>query len=138
MRRCATCGIEKEETEFNWRYKYKGERHVICRECQKGHNNRWLENHKEEQLEKIKERNNLQRQASREFIREYLSTHPCVDCGETDPIVLEFDHIHSKYKDIAVLVKESYSIATIRKEIAKCEVVCANCHRRRTHHRRNY
>lgn len=71
------------------------------------------------------------------FIRmvTYLQEHPCRDCGETDPVVLDFDHLPGQEKrfEIARAVNASTRAwSTIRVEIAKCEVVCANCHRRRT------
>lgn len=68
---------------------------------------------------------------NRAFIREYLSTHPCVDCGETRWEVLEFDHIKDKKYSISNMIAKS-SIATLSAEIEKCEVRCANCHRLKT------
>jgi hypothetical protein len=73
----------------------------------------------------------------REFLRgkvyDYLSIHSCVDCGESDPVVLEFDHVREKKEwDIAKMLTQAYSWDTILKEIAKCDVRCANCHKRRT------
>lgn len=68
------------------------------------------------------------------FIKDFLSTHPCVDCGEKDPIVLEFDHKDPETKlfNIGDATRSGYSIASIKEEIDKCEVRCANCHRRKT------
>ena len=66
-------------------------------------------------------------------VREYLNNHPCVDCGEDDPVVLEFDHVFdTKTANISDLVKTNHCWNTIIKEIQKCEVRCANCHRRIT------
>jgi len=63
----------------------------------------------------------------------YLSSHPRVDCGETDIRCLEFDHVHSnKAYNIATLIKNAASWSKIEAEIAKCEVRCANCHRLKT------
>lgn len=71
------------------------------------------------------------------FIQAYLETHPCVDCGETNPIVMEFDHVTSdKQEDISRMVYSGRSLASIQAEVAKCEVRCANCHRIATHRRR--
>ena len=61
----------------------------------------------------------------------YLAENPCVDCGETDPLVLEFDHQRDKRFEIARGMRDK-SWAEVSIEIEKCEVVCANCHRRRT------
>jgi len=64
----------------------------------------------------------------------YKMTHPCVDCGNADPIVLDFDHVNgNKRKSVSSM--RAYSLKTILKEIQKCEVVCSNCHRKRTYAR---
>lgn len=68
----------------------------------------------------------------------YLLDHPCVDCKEADPIVLEFDHMpgFEKKFEIGRAVGGSHrGWDAIMKEIEKCEVVCANCHRKRSHAR---
>ena len=62
---------------------------------------------------------------------EYLLEHPCVDCGEPDPIVLEFDHLVDKVSGIAQMLHRHVRWEVIAEEIQKCEVRCANCHRRR-------
>lgn len=66
---------------------------------------------------------------------EYLSTKACIDCGEKDPVVLEFDHRDqkTKFKKIASMLSGHYSWESVEKEIAKCEIRCANCHRRKTY-----
>lgn len=65
----------------------------------------------------------------------YLAAHPCVDCGETDLLVLEFDHVKKKSFCVASLMSHSWK--GIYREIKKCDVVCANDHRRRTAKRAN-
>jgi ArsR family metal-binding transcriptional regulator len=68
-----------------------------------------------------------------QFILEYLSSHPCVDCGESDPVVLDFDHVRDeKRMGICLMVNQAYARQVLETEIAKCDVRCANCHRRRT------
>lgn len=65
--------------------------------------------------------------------REWLSTHPCVDCGEIDPVVLEFHHVFGdKRRRMSLMIAGGYSEQSIRDEMRKCIVLCANCHRRRT------
>jgi Helix-turn-helix len=65
-------------------------------------------------------------------VLDHLRHHPCVECGEADPVVLEFDHLGKKTASVAELVSRTASMRAIDAEIARCEVVCANCHRRRT------
>lgn len=69
-----------------------------------------------------------------EYIGKYLSTHSCVDCGENDILVLEFDHKDriSKSSEISKMVKGRATLAKVIQEIQKCDVRCANCHRRKT------
>ena len=64
----------------------------------------------------------------------YFAEHPCVDCGERDIRCLEFDHRDraTKSANIAGLLRLVVSWDIICLEIEKCDVRCANCHRRRT------
>lgn len=71
------------------------------------------------------------------YLIDFFKTHPCSDCGETDPMVLEFDHLRDKSFNVAKGVRDR-SWQALKAEIAKCDVVCANCHRRRTAVRAKY
>lgn len=66
---------------------------------------------------------------------DYLSSRKCADCGENDPVVLEFDHTDRKmkFKTVAKMLSGHYSWESISREIDKCEIRCANCHRRKTY-----
>lgn len=68
----------------------------------------------------------------RKYVLNYLVSHPCVDCGESDPVVLDFDHQKGKIDNVSDLIKNRNSIELIAKEIDKCVIRCANCHRRKT------
>ena len=133
MKVCNSCRLPKDETEFNWRYKSLGIRHPTCRECQKPFRKNWYEgNAKERHLKNVKERKEEVRRLAREYVLAYLLTHPCIECVESDPRVLEFHHRYGKDKAISELIAGGYSIATIQAEIDKCDVLCANCHRKIT------
>lgn len=71
----------------------------------------------------------------REQIFSFLSKKSCLDCAESDPIVLEFDHVDrgAKFKTINKMLSGHYSWEAVLKEIEKCEIRCANCHRRKTY-----
>ena len=71
---------------------------------------------------------------------QYLSKHPCVDCGEKDVIVLDADHRIQEEKQMAVanMVKRSISWARIQMELNKCDIRCVNCHRKKTQKQLNY
>lgn len=66
------------------------------------------------------------------YVVEYLRNHPCTICGESDIVVLEFDHLRDKKHNIAVLIHGGWGLNALKKEIEKCQVLCANCHRRKT------
>ncbi len=73
------------------------------------------------------------RDTNRAVVYEYLSTHPCVGCGETDPVVLDFDHVDPETKLFSVgAMLSRQSTSAIRREMEKCVVRCGNCHRMRT------
>jgi len=71
----------------------------------------------------------------RQHLFELLTVRQCADCGEKDPLVLDFDHVDpkSKFKSVAKMLSGHYSWISVLKEIDKCEVRCANCHRRKTY-----
>ena len=71
---------------------------------------------------------------------EFLSDKKCKDCKESDPIVLDFDHRDpkEKTKPISRMLSGHYSWDSVLKEIQKCDIRCANCHRRRSYVQFNY
>ena len=88
----------------------------------------------------IKKQVNARRTSNRVAIRKLineLKSKPCADCRKKyPPHCMDFDHIKKgKRFNISEGARNNYSITTIRAEIAKCEVVCSNCHRIRTHSR---
>lgn len=77
----------------------------------------------------------ITRDKKREFILAYAHQKGCVDCGEDDPVLLEFDHVRGdKVTTVCQMAAGSFSLKRIMLEIEKCEVRCANCHRKRTAH----
>jgi 5-methylcytosine-specific restriction endonuclease McrA len=63
----------------------------------------------------------------------YLKKHPCVDCGETNVLALEFDHVHSKKFDVGTALVTNVTLDSLKQEIKKCVVRCSSCHRIKTH-----
>lgn len=97
----------------------------------------WYQRHKNEHRNRTRIAKDAAIRRNLVYVQEYLRRHPCVDCGENDTVVLEFDHVRGKkIQAVSRMVQDSQSIETIEEEILKCEVRCANCHRRITHKRR--
>jgi hypothetical protein len=135
MKICSSCKQVKNKSEFHSNRVKKDGLSSQCRSCKASSQRRWYVGHTKEQMERIQNRKTEYRNLNRQKIKDYLSVHPCVDCGEKDIIVLEFDHLKDKKFEICDM-SYSYSWDSILKEIEKCEVRCANCHRRITHKRR--
>lgn len=102
---------------------------------------RW-EGHKEKMKEyrdsgKAKMWRDVYNKRNRDYINNYLLNHPCIDCGNPDLRVLDFDHVRGeKEGNIADAPQKAWAMERLQKEIEKCDVRCANCHRIATHNRR--
>jgi hypothetical protein len=133
QKKCNHCQQFKDEEEFNWRFKSLGKRHPTCRDCQHEFNKAYYEGDaKERHLQQVRERTELAREAAREYVYQHLINHPCEECGESDPRVLEFHHVGEKDMEITRMISGGYSIKRIQNEIQSCQVLCANCHRKLT------
>jgi len=72
------------------------------------------------------------RKVAQEYVLKHLLKNPCKTCNEADPIVLDFDHISDKEFNISEAVSHGLSLDKLQKEMDKCDILCANCHRRKT------
>jgi hypothetical protein len=108
QRQCRKCNIFRPSTDF-----YGNS--TICKYC---HGN------------KAKDRRTKIRTDNLKRVLEYLLAHPCVDCGEKDPVVLEFDHVRGE-KRFTIGSHLWLPWNKIKSEIDKCDVRCSNCHKRR-------
>ncbi len=137
MKQCTHCWEWKDESEFNWRHegvKLWG----ICKECQRKQKVDWYHEHKEENREAKNQRTMDARNRARQYVLDYLSTHPCVECGESDPVVLEFDHLDNKDRAISEMIRDGVPLDKLEREMTKCQVLCANCHRRKTNQEKGW
>lgn len=131
LKPCLKCKELKPLDEFYKNKRMKDGLHNWCKLCKSEGTSKWYRSDPAIKKRMLKQ-NEARRQAAREFVLNYLLEHPCVDCREDDPIVLEFDHQFDKTMEVGRLMNGGYSQERILEEIEKCEVVCANCHRRRT------
>lgn len=132
MKRCVLCGQIKPVSEFNRKRASNDGRQDVCRGCNRQVSRDYYARNREKHLHAVQLRKQRARRVTAERLFEYLSAHPCVDCGESDVRLLEFDHLRDKAANIARLVGDAAAWDRILAEIAKCDVVCCNCHRRRT------
>ncbi len=133
MKVCTKCGPPAQPIEnFAIRSRAKGTRQAMCKTCQNAYVRQHYQTYRAKYIKKARLWSNNQSKVNAAFVIDYLRHHPCVDCGESDIVVLEFDHLRDKLMDVSVLCRGGYSLEKVKHEIAKCEVVCANCHRRRT------
>ena len=124
---CPRCNEEKPIDAFN---KRSGRAHsTYCREC----NRDYLRTHYAANPNYYLAKNQRQKRSNRDRMVEYLADKKCIDCGESDPVVLQFDHRDgvTKIRNVSHMIPH-YSWAAIMAEIAKCDIRCANCHARRT------
>lgn len=122
---CISCKQNKPKKHFTLRQKK-------CRECRSREGKIWYQNNRELYLKKIAEKTKI----LKDHVLSVLNDNVCTDCGCDDIRVLEFDHVNDdKKNDINVLINRCVSLETLKTEIAKCEIVCGNCHRIRTDER---
>ena len=132
MKICAKCKIDKEETEFN-RNRSKGSSlQSYCKACHRQVSRLRLRDNpaRQQALQKATER---RLNINKAYVLAHLLCNPCVDCGETNPVVLEHDHVRGqKLSHVTRLMYQKKPLRVLFCEIAKCEVRCANCHRKKT------
>lgn len=123
---------EKGLDDFSFKNKIKNKRRKICKTCHSLYRKQHYLQNREKYLEKALRRNKKQGEVIAKYLFNILSKSQCIDCEKKDIIVLKFDHIKNKQFGIAEMYQKRYSLAAIKKELRKCVVRCANCHRRKT------
>lgn len=132
---CYTCKITKTSDQFNKNKSKSDGLNSICKVCSQERSRQYYSDNKVHHIKNITRRKKATIKSSQDYILDYLKQHHCVDCGNDDVRVLEFDHLGDKSYNVSQLISGGYSMSTLITEIAKCEVVCANCHRIRTYTR---
>jgi hypothetical protein len=128
-KKCAYCEQDLDLARFRWKNKEKGWLQPYCIDCNKEYNRSHYVKNKAKYINKAKKYNQEYKQQISQKLLEYFSNHCCVDCGNSDPRVLEFDHVNGKTNNISTMVSDKYTWSKILEEISRCEVRCANCHR---------
>lgn len=131
MKTCPGCNTSKSLSEFRENKSKKDGVQGYCILCDKQKQAIWYQKNKEKCVAKAHTRNKENREENRQYIIEHLKQNPCVVCGEKDIVVLEFDHLRDKKCNVSKLVG-GYSLELVKEEVSKCQVLCANCHKRKT------
>lgn len=137
-KKCTKCHVIQPIENFPWKNQILGKRHVVCKTCTAERSKRLYSEDRTSQLERVRINNQRYRQIAREFVLAYLLTHPCSECGERDPRVLEFHHEADKDNEVSRLMGRGASLEALKAEMDKCRVLCANCHRKLTSDERGW
>lgn len=139
---CGMCKIEKNVEEFG--IKYTKNNNVVyqwqCKSCQSEYRKNHYQQNRKKYINKARKWGSNRRLEVYEYLYSYFQLHPCIDCGETNPIILEFDHLDKKKKtdNVSFLICNGNSLSTLKKEIEKCVVRCSNCHKIKTSIQENW
>lgn len=136
MKTCTRCGVERPIAEFATRRKAHGTLQSWCRACHREYAASRYARFTSEQRERKNATTRRLKGEARARLWRHLASQRCVDCGEDDVLVLDFDHRRAKRANVADLISNSAPWEIVSAEIAKCEIRCANCHRRQTAARR--
>lgn len=127
---CAKCKSNKPTTEF---YKATNARDGLqsyCKDCLTGAVMRHYRRGDGKYKRNVKRRTKNYAITRRRYVFEQLAQRPCVDCGESNPMILDFDHVRGqKVGNVSTLASRKVPIQELNAEIAKCEARCVRCHR---------
>lgn len=137
VKTCSTCKRTLVRSEFNVRAASVDGYQSVCRSCNKLRARRYYAENIETHRKAVAAQVAKTRASHLERIGNHLLANPCVDCGEDDIRVLDFDHRDGveKTAEVMKLAKAAYSWERVSAEISKCDVRCRNCHARVTYER---
>lgn len=132
QKQCSGCGEVKSLSDFHKKEKSVDSR---CKDCKKQYQRTHYEKNKPRYLKKMRDR----AKSLKVLVDEFKADKPCADCKEVyPPYVMDFDHLDATNKRfcISLIVSQGRTLNILNEEMAKCELVCSNCHRIRTHNRK--
>ena len=138
MRICTKCLIAKPETDYFIKDKTSGRLHAQCKACYKLLRQKTYAKHYEKYKEEYRHRAKVRRESLKTIYRSnmlaFLANERCALCGESDIRVLEFDHLDPLAKEFTIsqAVRLNRSWDEVLREIKKCRILCANCHKKHT------
>ena len=130
--RCNKCKRDDlTQEDFTLKYKGKTKRNSWCKSCIRQAQRNCYKLNPKRRKDCYNRRKRIYKE-NRIFILSYLLNNPCSICGEKDIRCLEFDHIDRKEKRLAIARMVSFSLNSLKKEMNKCRILCANCHKKIT------
>lgn len=129
MKLCARCITLKNVDEFHKNSKRADGLQANCKPCRKEIDSDSYKNSKTRQ-DAIKKRRDCIKEFNRNLMRRYKVFCGCRLCDEVEAIALDLHHLDPSEKDLNPSSAISYSTDTLKREIRKCVVLCANCHRK--------
>lgn len=131
---CSKCKEPKPLKEFYFRNRAEGTRQHHCIPCLTEYKNANYQKNKTSYKKRCGERRDRIKLELKRKVFDYLLEHPCISCGEKNPVVLDFHHRDpsTKLTEVTTLVSNSRSWEVIKAEIDKCDVLCSNDHRKKT------
>lgn len=132
MKQCSKCGRLLPLIQFPLRSAARGTFRCECKDCRAEYDRVYYIENRGRYKEHQRRNQPRRRNENRQRLDEYLADKCCIDCGETDRVVLELDHVRGVKEFNVGSMVSMFSWKRISKELEKCEVRCANCHRRKT------
>lgn len=129
MKICSICKLEKELDSYNKNKAKKDGLNTICRICSNKRSKRYYSENTEHHKKVILKRNKRLKKENRIKLIDFKSKG-CLICDEKDVCCLDFHHLSDKENEISNMAGTGVSWNAILKEISKCILVCANCHRK--------
>lgn len=132
MKPCHRCKAIKDASEFHRYARNKDGLQPYCRPCKRAiDKEHYRRNPRRNYL-----RNRAKAHSNRRWLYEYLKTKQCEweGCDVSDPDMLVFDHLSpgEKRGEVSRMAQQTYSLETLKAEVAKCRVLCANHHQKHT------
>jgi hypothetical protein len=131
-KRCSKCFLTKDNSEFGRNTTKLDGLQSNCKACRNNYAAGWYATNQQVQKARVRKTDSERRVDVRRKMLAYLGEHPCVDCGESDVLVLDCDHTFGKTRNISNMLSSKVSWGKIEEELKKCVTRCANCHRRKT------
>jgi len=134
MQKCRRCCEVKEDEAFAYRDKKRGKRQTLCRECKTQYNRDWYQRNAATHKLAVAATSIVIRERNKRWLQDLKKNLQCIRCGESYPACLDLHHRDPAGKDMSLgsAISRGWSLARLHAELEKCDVLCANCHRK--HH----